>query len=49
MGTEYILAAADKPAPGASMAEDVIGLQLLTAGDTTGPVDYAETKDPHDF
>lgn len=45
MGHEYILTDADKPAPDASLAEDVIELQLLTAG----AIDYADTKDPNDF
>jgi hypothetical protein len=49
MGTEYILTEDDKPAPDASLAEDLVELQLLTAGDKTGPVDHIHAQDHHNF
>lgn len=41
MGKEFILTDTDKPVPGgASLAEDILELRLLTAGDTlTRPED----------
>lgn len=49
MGTEYVLTDDDKPAPGASFLEDVIELQLLTANESLGPVDYTPTQEHPDF
>jgi hypothetical protein len=49
MGTEYILTEDDKPAPDASLAEDLVELQLLTAGDKTGPVDHIQAQDHHNY
>ena len=49
MGTEYILTEDDKPAPGASFFEDVIELQLLTAGESLGPVDFTYPQEHHDI
>ncbi|WP_427118102.1 hypothetical protein [Pseudarthrobacter scleromae] len=49
MGTEYILTEDDKPAEDASLAEDIIELQLLTAGEKTGPVDTAHAQEHHNF
>ena len=48
MGTEYIPTGDDKPTPGESFLEDVIELQLLTADESLGPVDYTP-QEPHDF
>jgi hypothetical protein len=49
MGNEFILTDADKPVPGASLAEDILDLRLLTAGDTlTGPIDYVHGELPED-
>lgn len=50
VGTEYILTDDDdKPAADASLAEDIIELQLLTAGEHTGPVDTAHAQEHHNF
>ncbi|MFJ6303755.1 MULTISPECIES: hypothetical protein [Pseudarthrobacter] len=49
MGTEYILTDDDRPAADASLAEDIIELQLLTAGEKTGPVDTAHAQEHHNF
>ena len=49
VGTEYILTDDDKPAADASLAEDIIELQLLTAGVKTGPVDVAHAREHHNF
>ncbi|MDR6639577.1 hypothetical protein [Paenarthrobacter nitroguajacolicus] len=49
MGTEYILTEDDKPTPGASVLEDVIELQLLTANEPLGPVDFTHPQEHHDF
>lgn len=49
MGTEYILTDDDKPDANASLAEDIIELQLLTAGEHTGPVDTAHAQEHHNF
>lgn len=49
MGTEYVLTDDDKPAPDASLAEDMIELQLLTAGEKTGPIDSGAAQDQHNF
>ena len=37
MGTEYTLTEDDKPDADPSLAEDVIEIRLLTAGEPTGP------------
>jgi hypothetical protein len=39
MGTDYTLTEDDKPEADPSLAEDVIELRLLTAGEPTGPAD----------
>ena len=49
MGHEYILTEDDQPAADASLAEDILELQLLTAGDTTGPVDVGHAREHHNF
>ena len=49
VGAEYILTDDDKPAEDASLAEDIIELQLLTAGEETGPVDTAHAQEHHNF
>jgi hypothetical protein len=49
VGTEYILTDDDKRAADASLAEDIIELQLLTAGEKTGPVDIAQAQEHHNF
>lgn len=49
MGTEYILTEDDKPAPDASVLEDLIELQLLTAGEPLGPVDFTHTQEHHEL
>jgi hypothetical protein len=48
MGTEYILTEDDKPTPDASFLEDLIELQLLTAGEPLGPVDFTHTQEHHE-
>jgi hypothetical protein len=47
MGTEYVLTEADRPAEDASLVEDIVELQFLTAGDGTGPVDHIHAEDHH--
>ena len=49
VGTAYILTDDDKPADDASLAEDIIELQLLTAGEETGPVDTAHAQEHHNL
>ena len=49
MGTEYILTEDDQPAADASLAEDIIELQLLTAGGKTGPIDTVHAQEHHNF
>jgi hypothetical protein len=49
VGHEYILTEDDRPAADASLAEDIIELQLLTAGDITGPVDVGHAQEHHNF
>lgn len=49
MGTEFILTDDDKPAADASLAEDIIELQLLTASEKTGPVNTAHAREHHNF
>lgn len=49
LGTEYVLTDDDKPAPDASLAEDMVELQLLTAGVKTGPIDSGTARDHHNF
>lgn len=49
MGTEYVLTDDDKPSPDASLAEDLIELQLLTAGEKTGPIDAGTAQEHHNF
>lgn len=45
MGTEYVLTEDDQPAADASLVEDIVELQLLTAGEKTGPVGVHRTSD----
>jgi hypothetical protein len=47
MGTEYILTEDDKPDPDPSLAEDVIELRLITAGEPTGPADIGWAQEHH--
>lgn len=49
VGHEYILTEDDQPAADASLAEDIIELQLLTAGNLTGPVDVGHAQEHHNF
>jgi hypothetical protein len=49
MATEYILTEDDKPGDNASLAEDIIELSLLTAGEPGVPVDVAWAQDHHNF
>jgi hypothetical protein len=49
VGHEYILNEDDRPAADASLAEDIIELQLLTAGKKTGPIDTAHAQEHHNF
>ncbi|MFF1385529.1 hypothetical protein ACFVWT_18395 [Arthrobacter sp. NPDC058288] len=49
MGNEYVLTEDDQPAADASLAEDIIELQLLTAGEKTGPVDAVHAQEHHNF
>lgn len=49
MGTEYILTEDDKPTPEASFLEDVIELQLLTANESLGAVDFTHPQEHHDL
>ncbi|MDR6989104.1 hypothetical protein J2Y66_003619 [Paenarthrobacter nitroguajacolicus] len=49
MGTEYILTEDDKPTPGASVLEDLIELQLLTAKESVGPVDFTHPQEDRDI
>lgn len=49
MGHEYILTEDDQPAADASLAEDILELQLLTAGDKSGPVDVGHAREHHNF
>lgn len=49
MGTEYILTDDDRPAEDASLAEDIVELQLLTAGEPGNPVDVGWAREHHNF
>jgi hypothetical protein len=49
MGTEYILTEDDKPDANPSLAEDVIELSLLTAGEPVGPADTGWAQEHHNF
>lgn len=49
MGTEYVLTEDDRPAADASLVEDLLELQLLTAGGRLGPVDHVHAEDHHNF
>jgi hypothetical protein len=49
MGTEYVVTEDDRPAADASLVEDLLELQLLTAGGKTGPVDHVHAEDHHNF
>lgn len=49
MGTEYVRTEDDQPAADASLVEDIIELQLFTAGEKTGPVDTAHAQELHNF
>jgi hypothetical protein len=49
MGTDYILTDDDKPAAEPSLAEDVIELRLLTAGEPTGPANISWAQEHHNL
>lgn len=49
MATEYILTEDDKPGDNASLAEDIIELSLLTAGEPGAPLDVAWAQEHHNF
>ncbi|SCC30962.1 hypothetical protein GA0061083_0115 [Pseudarthrobacter enclensis] len=49
MGTDYILTEDDKPGENASLAEDIIELSLLTAGQPAKPVDFGWAQEHHNF
>lgn len=49
MGTEYILTDDDKPAAEPSLAEDVIEIRLLTAGEPTGPANIGWAQEHHNL
>jgi hypothetical protein len=49
MGTEYILTDDDKPAAEPSLAEDVIEIRLLTAGEPTGPANIGWAQEDHNL
>jgi len=49
VGNEYTLTQDDQRPADASLAEDIIELRLLTAGDTTGPVDTVHAQEHHNF
>jgi hypothetical protein len=49
MGNEYILTEDDQSAADASLAEDILELQLLSAGDVTWAIDTAQAQEHHNF
>ena len=49
MGTDYILTDDDKPAAEPSLAEDVIEIRLLTAGEPPGPATIGWAQEPHNL
>lgn len=49
MGTEYILTDDDKPDADPSLAEDVIELRLLTAGEPIGPANIGWAQEHHNL
>jgi len=49
MATDYTLTEDDKPGDNASLAEDIIELSLLTAGESGVPVDIAWAQEHHNF
>jgi hypothetical protein len=49
MGTDYILTDDDKPAAEPSLAEDVIEIRLLTAGEPTGPANIGWAQEHHNL
>ena len=49
METEYILTDDDKPDADPSLAEDVIEIRLLTAGEPTGPANIGWAWEPHNL
>lgn len=49
MGTEYILTEDDQPGENPSLAEDIIELSLLTAGQSNNPVDIGWAQEHHNF
>ena len=49
MGTEYILTDDDKPDADPSLAEDVIEIRLLTAGELTGPANIGWAQEHHNL
>jgi hypothetical protein len=48
-GTEYILTGDDKPEADPSLAEDIIELRLLTAGEPIGPANTRCALERHNF
>jgi len=49
MGTDYILTDDDKPAAEPSLAEDVIEIRLLTAGEPTGLANIGWAQEHHNL
>lgn len=49
MGTEYILTEDDTPGADPSLAEDIIELQMHTAGEPIGPADTGWALEHHNF
>ena len=49
MGTDYILTDDDKPEADPSLAEDVIEIRLLTAGEPTGPANIGLAQEHHNL
>lgn len=49
MGTEYIVTDDDKPAAEPSLAEDIIEIRLLTAGEPTGPANIGWAQEQHNL
>ncbi|MEV7634530.1 hypothetical protein AB0N64_19215 [Microbacterium sp. NPDC089318] len=49
MATDYILTEDDQPGENASLAEDIIELSLLTAGEPGLPADITWAQEHHNF
>jgi hypothetical protein len=49
MGSEYILSEDDQSGDSPSLAEDIIELSLLTAGEPGAPVDLGWAQEHHNF